>query len=95
MLAGAGVQLSKQSIGFQSGWVASAMDPTHIVGDVFAKTKGLDRVTSEVASANEAATKIEKNLRRPSTLGVARTPECSKEPLWVVSVFVTILDRVI
>jgi hypothetical protein len=81
VLAGAGIQLSEQSIGFQSGWMASAMDSTHIVGNIFAKTKGLDRVTGEVASTNEAATKIKKNLRRPSALGVARTPECSKEPL--------------
>jgi hypothetical protein len=61
--------------------MASAMDPTHIVGNIFAKTKGFDMVTGKVASANEAATKIEKNLRRPSALGIARTPECSKEPL--------------
>ena len=41
------------------------MGSAHVVGNVFCETDGLDLLVGKVASANEAAAKVEEHLGGP------------------------------
>lgn len=81
VVARAGVELGEQEVHVGRRGVARTAGAAKVVGDILAEAEGLDRVTTQVAGADEKATEVVQRVLRPGALGTARVPEEGEEPL--------------
>ena len=89
VLTDARVQLGEERVGFDRRSMATSVDSSQVVGDIFGEADSLDVVAGEVSGADEVTAEVEKDFGWPGTLGFAGVPQVVEEVLHFVSMIIS------